>query len=253
MKEIRLIDDYVFKYLAFLSYVISITEFAIADGDCALNEAEICDIPEEADEWLRYSKAKIKLENCKYKDIYLPKETEELEEYELGSIKLVIEGMEYRCIKLLDLYRKVAQGFTLLARRYLESKLIQTHLSNTEFFLALLRDGRALILEGEERTIKVPKLRIWASAHTHPYTCIPSAADMETAEDILCDQGIAETIISPLCTLVIFRSAPLTDDDILTLKEAIEFLKYSSNSSDMNIIYELKEILKSTNVKIEFM
>ncbi|RLG89477.1 MAG: hypothetical protein DRO15_00320 [Thermoprotei archaeon] len=251
MRESKLIDDYEFKYLAFLSYIISIAEFAVADGECSLDETEICDLPEEADEWRYYSKALIKLRNCKYEDIYLPREVEELKEYELGSIDIALMNGGYRCTKLLSLYRRVAKKFTSIARTYLEDKLIQTSFSNVEFFLALLRNGKAIILEGEERTIKIPKLRIWATAHTHPYTCIPSAIDMESAEDILCDQGIVEAIISPLCTLIIFREAPLTDTDILALREATEILRYLSTDLDMNAIHELKRILINTNIRLE--
>lgn len=116
--------------------------------------------------------------------------------------------------------------YSLIKDKYLETLhyVMKNYASKTcvkrkEYFLAVTFTGKAVILEGEPDRVRIPLFNQCFSAHTHPSVrAVPSKHDLVTIMNILLNRGIGHAIETPSETLVIYRTAPLTEEDILILR-----------------------------------
>lgn len=151
--------------------------------------------------------------------------------------------------KVMNLYDEIMY----LSRNMLVKLLRQYLTSNQEYFAAIIGDGKLILLEGEEQEINVPipqYLEPIVIAHTHPYsTCIPSKRDVESFIRLLMDQGIGSIIVSPLCTMLLYRRGPFIEEDYERL---IRFSRKIDKAKDIiNALRIIGEYAKKfRNVKI---
>ncbi len=151
--------------------------------------------------------------------------------------------------KIMNLYDEIMN----LSRNILVKLLRQYLNRNQEYFAAIVGDGKLILLEGEEQEVHVPipqYLEPIVTAHTHPYsTCIPSKKDVESFIRLLMDQGIGSIIVSPLCTMLLYRRGPFVEEDYERL---VRFSKEIGKAKDivnaLRIIGEYAKKLR--NVKI---
>lgn len=151
--------------------------------------------------------------------------------------------------KVISLYDEIMD----LSRNILVKLLRQYLTSNQEYFAAIIGDGKLILLEGEEQGINVPipqYLEPIVIAHTHPYsTCIPSKKDIESFIRLLMDQGIGSIIVSPLCTMLLYRRGPFVEEDY---EELVRFSRKIGRAKDIvNALRIISEYTrKFRNVKI---
>lgn len=134
--------------------------------------------------------------------------------------------------------------YSLVKDKYLETLhyimknyASKTYVSRKEYFLAVTFTGKAIVLEGEPEKVRIPLFNQCFSAHTHPSArAIPSKHDLVTIMNIMLNRGIGHAIETPSETLVIYRTAPLTEEDILVLR------RIEREDSLENIIRMLRSI-----------
>ncbi len=131
----------------------------------------------------------------------------------------------YEGLHIDELYSHALDLYLRNVPSYLRSYTIRTALEGIEYMLVVLQNGRAVLLEGERNKVVIPSVKAVASAHTHPKSCVPSPHDIRSLVNILLDGGLGASIVSPNCTLTIFRSGPFTEDDYLALTSLIRNIK----------------------------
>ncbi len=119
--------------------------------------------------------------------------------------------------ELQRLYKKASDLFIRLATSHLTSPAVRTRAEGIEYMFIILRDGRALELEGDVNKVIIPNVKAVASAHTHPYGCMPSPHDIRTLINLLLDGGLGGGIISLDCKLFILREGPFLEEDYIAL------------------------------------
>jgi hypothetical protein len=92
-----------------------------------------------------------------------------------------------------------------------------TNQTGVEYLLAVLNNGKGYLIEGEENKITVPMGRTLFSLHTHPNNCLPSPHDVRSLSNTLMYRGIGGGVISRDCYLVLVRSGPFTEEDLMGL------------------------------------
>ncbi len=124
------------------------------------------------------------------------------------------EGIPFDAVNYLYLYDRVIEIFHKLAYKILRPLI--SPLSN-EFLVAVLENAKTIILEGDRSNVRIPltrKFRTRFMAHTHPRgLCIPSRKDLESVIRLLMDGGFGEIIMSPTCSLAIYRKGMFIDED----------------------------------------
>ncbi len=119
-----------------------------------------------------------------------------------------------------------------------------------EYFVAILGDSRLVLLEGWEEKVTVPfprDMEVIVTGHTHPRApCIPSRKDLESTIRLLSDQGIGSIIVSPYCTLCIYRRGPFLEEDYH------ELIKLSRRLGKIESLAEALSILNNTTNKLKY-
>ncbi|MCD6324370.1 MAG: hypothetical protein J7L55_04600 [Desulfurococcales archaeon] len=128
------------------------------------------------------------------------------------SIERCSEGAKFSKI-----YEEAADLLIKVSTSYLSSYVVRTQLTGTEYMFIVLRDGRAILLEGERNKVIVPRIKYIASAHTHPEWCIPSPHDVRSWINQFLDGGLGAGIVAPKCRFFIIKSGPFTEDDYVEI------------------------------------
>lgn len=92
-----------------------------------------------------------------------------------------------------------------------------------EYMGILLREGTWIFLEGEERSITIPRVseEVIAVVHTHPSSsCLASREDLETTLDLFTSGGILSAIASYNCIFIMRLR------DVLSEECYREFMRY---------------------------
>ncbi len=123
------------------------------------------------------------------------------------------KGAQYNIDKL---YEKIFRKCIGLSISYLVPKIF----SESEYALILLGNGKGVVLQGFEKSVRFPKISdtIFLS-HTHPYSIYPafSRADVLTGIDILSNRGIGICVYSINGYLCIYRSGVINEEDYINL------------------------------------
>ncbi len=148
--------------------------------------------------------------------------------------------------EILELYDKLVD----YAKNVVINTLKQYLNSGNEYFIAILGNGELVILEGWEEKVTVPfppGIEVIMTGHTHPKTpCIPSKKDLESTIKLLSDQGIGSIIVSPYCTLCIYRRGPFIEEDYY------ELIKLSRELGKVESLAKALSILNSTSSKLKY-
>ncbi|WFO74531.1 hypothetical protein J4526_05450 [Desulfurococcaceae archaeon MEX13E-LK6-19] len=207
-KEQIIFEDNITKTIAFYSRLVNFIEDVIDDAYCTtvyINELD-SNMP-----WT--TEIVIEPINCKYD----PYESVRIFSEEWSIDNVVIGRGIYEYGKL----------YEIIARKYIESLhytmksyASRTLLTKREYYLAISFYGKAAIVEGDPERVRIPAVNQCFSAHTHPATrAFPSIQDMITIFSIMLNRGIGHAIETVGDTMLFYRTAPLTEDDIAILRK----------------------------------
>lgn len=105
---------------------------------------------------------------------------------------------------------------------YMMSISLKTAVTEIEYMYIVLRDGRALLLEGDFNKIVIPNVNATLTIHTHRHACLPSRNDLKSISDLFIQGGLGSGITSPTCYFAIFRTGYFTEDDYIMLRNLYE-------------------------------
>lgn len=144
------------------------------------------------------------------------------------------------------LYDTAIMWFLEYARNELSKYTIKTDRFSTEYYLAILENGHVFLAEGEKRHVRVPFVKTYYTAHTHP-TLYPmfSPHDIDVAIDVFTYGGIALAIVTTRNTICIYRRGYFTDNDYYNM---LKLRKYLSRKN-INI-HDVIEILSHGNIRL---
>jgi len=195
-----------------------------------------------------------------------------LEDAECDDLLVSVEGRgiavepvncRYSVLESIDVFRdqhsleNVTLGFGVESYRALYDRVFETYLKGLhprtldllarsratgyEYYIGVLFDGRAFVLEGEKDRITLPSISQCFSAHTHPYpNPLPSTADLKTITQMLLSRGVGHVISSFGGSLAVYRVRPLSEEDFELLREA----------ERLNPLNALKPLAKLKSIKV---
>jgi len=95
----------------------------------------------------------------------------------------------------------------------------KTSLTNIEFLFLYDNNGYLSILEGELLKVKIPFIRVIFNMHTHPEGhCGFSVPDINSGVDLLSEGGLATSVITESCAIVMYRQGLITENDYIKIK-----------------------------------
>ncbi len=122
-----------------------------------------------------------------------------------------------RGLSLEDLYTVAQDLAAKEAMSTLSAYALKCALTEVEYMLLILQNGKAAILEGERDKVVIPAKGVSFTAHTHPRGCVPSPHDIKSLINLLFEGGLGSAVISTECGLMLFRNGPFTEEDLLAL------------------------------------
>ncbi|MGC9182383.1 MAG: hypothetical protein C0172_00090 [Caldisphaera sp.] len=95
----------------------------------------------------------------------------------------------------------------------------KTSLTNIEFLFMYDNNGYLSILEGELLKVKIPFIRVVFNMHTHPEGhCGFSVPDINSGLDLLSEGGLATSVVTDSCAIVMHRQGLITENDYIKIK-----------------------------------
>ena len=204
-KQNILIEDESAERIAFLSRTINYAEDILEDAEC---EDVLVDI-----QWSPEPQVYVNGFHCNY-DV---RESIEvfMEKYDLDAEYSEQASRSYR-----ELYEEVIHTYMETLHYRMKNYASKSYTSRREYYLGILFDGRAFLLEGEEDHVISPGIPQCFSAHTHPSNMpVPSRQDLRVITRLLIDRGIGHVIETIGPSLAIYRVKPLTLDDWEKMKD----------------------------------
>ncbi len=118
-----------------------------------------------------------------------------------------------------ELYNFIHIAYSHTLHYKMKEYSIKSRSMGGEYFLAVLFDGRAFIVEGEKDHVTLPSIPHCLSAHTHPSpTPYPSKRDIETIINMMVNRGLMHVIETTGYSLYVYRVKPLSEEDVITLR-----------------------------------
>ncbi len=144
-----------------------------------------------------------------------------------------------------SLYREVVSTYRNTLHYDMKQFAARSMSTGIEYYLGILFNGRAFIIEGEEDRVIMPGIRTQCfSAHTHPSNLpLPSRRDIHTIVDLFINRGIGHVIETASTGLTIYRIRPIDIDDldklktIETIRDPVRALKELSSVKSLVIEY----------------
>lgn len=144
-----------------------------------------------------------------------------------------------------SLYREVVSTYRNTLHYDMKQFAARSMRTGLEYYLGILFNGKAFIIEGEENRVIMPGIRTQCfSAHTHPSNLpIPSRQDIHTIIELFINRGIGHVIETISTGLAIYRIRPIDIDDLEKLK-IIETIK--------DPVRALRELSSVKSIVIEY-
>ncbi len=217
------------KKIAFLSRTINFLEDVLDDAEC---EAVYVDSSA-----LEREEILVEGVNCVY-------DLEESIEVFSKQYSLDAEPANRADLSLRSLYEMVISTYKETLHYKMKEFASKTMINKIEYYLGILFNGKAFIVEGEEERIAIPGFKQCFAAHTHPSSIpVPSRPDLKSIINLFLDRGIGHVIETANTAMVIYRVAPLTDEDLEVLMSAVRFndpmecLRIFSSRDSIKLVY----------------
>ncbi|OYT53091.1 MAG: hypothetical protein B6U76_08995 [Desulfurococcales archaeon ex4484_217_2] len=212
MYEQKLFTTKATKWIALAGNLIS--SFENIHGILGLNEIYIDNSFYNYVEWVPGSSLIVSVgETCK-KDIL--NSVKELLRVDNDLANLVIaEGRTSEALyHWRTLYSRVLEVFLDNMVGFLKSKTVVTNSKRIEYMLLVSRKGEGVVLQGDVDRIRIPRVRAWLIAHTHPSPhSFFSPKDMETSRDLFVNQGLLSAVVTSTTICVLYRCGDMDVDD----------------------------------------
>jgi len=206
-KEQKLIENSDTRYIGFLSRLINFLEDILEDAEC-----ETIYVSRNIIDHGVVEPVYIKPINC----FYDPGESTKIfaDKWELEGLVTISHGdLDFK-----ELYYHIPRVYSLRIHYMLKDYALKTMASHREYYFAILFNGKAFLVEGEKNQVFIPYVRHCLSAHTHPARiAIPSGQDLKTITKTMLNRGFLHAIESIGQSLVFYRIAPFTEDDLITI------------------------------------
>ena len=153
----------------------------------------------------------------------ITEEPDELISIEEGKENNVITSYRYcddACKEgegLYSLLNKIVNQTLVKSIELLTPYTYLTSQSGVEYLLIVLNNGKGYLIEGEENKVAVPISRALFSLHTHPNNCLLSPHDVRALSNTLMFRGIGGGVVSRDCYMILVRSGPFTEEDLIDL------------------------------------
>ncbi len=229
-REQRLVTNRDTRYIAFLARLVNFAEDVIDDAEC---------------ETLYFHRGirepypgpvTVNPVGCRYdpgESVELFSETWDVEAH-LGS-----GDIDYR-----EVYNMVIAHYRLALHPVMVSYASKTMAAGVEYYLAILFNGEAVLLEGEEDRVTLPFIKHCLSSHTHPSrTPFPSQPDLRSITRLFLERGIGHVIETVGGGLAFYRVGPVTEDDLAVFRRVesmdnpVESLRMLSRTGSIRIMY----------------
>lgn len=225
----KLIENSDTRAIAFYSRLINFLEDILEDAEC---DNIYVSIPKNDNAYM----VAVEGINCRY-DL--------LESIEVFAPRYDIEASVGRGnIELSSLYHLVIEKYKGALHYMMKDLAGKSFVNRVEYYLGILFNGKAFLLEGEEDRVVLPSIPQCFSSHTHPSRLpAPSRADLKTITRLFLDRGLGHVIETVGSSMVIYRVGPLTLDDLNVIKDA----EKAGNPNEA-----LKIIISNTSIKIAY-
>ncbi len=188
------------------------------------------------------------------KTVYLPEGIPEIQEiiddlnnkYSEEGIRFSLgdAGYHYK-----DLYNLVRERFLNTYISLIKTLVNKSLIKQREYAMIILREGKLILLEGEEERITLPEIPSCIFLHTHPGPwCFPSKKDVEQTTSFFMNGGLLNVIAAEKCLLTMARTWLLGEEDVLALKE-LERKINSIYKRSRDPLWEIKNLLKNTVIE----
>ncbi|MCX8199257.1 MAG: hypothetical protein N3E36_04410 [Sulfolobales archaeon] len=125
-------------------------------------------------------------------------------------------------VQLSSLYRCIYELYMKYLHPSMKQYSLKTYARGVEYCLALLFDGRGIIIEGERSKVVLPYFKHFLSAHTHPSGgALPSKVDLKTMLRLFIDRGLLYSIVTPSSSMIVYRVAPLTEESLNLMNKVV--------------------------------
>ncbi|MEO3993808.1 MAG: hypothetical protein QN229_05865 [Desulfurococcaceae archaeon TW002] len=190
------------------------------------------------------------IEYCCEKIVEIPNELVSLEEGKENNVMTEYRYNSEACERGEELYsilNKITNHVLVRSIELMTPYTYATIHSGIEYLLIVLSNGKGFLIEGEENKVAVPMSRALFSLHTHPSNCLLSPHDVRSLSNTLVYRGIGGGVVSKDCYLILVRSGPFTEEDLMELmrfKDALRKIRIN----DLNRYLERGFV--STNLRI---
>lgn len=210
MYEQKLLTTKATKWIALAGSIISSIENAYEI--LSINNVYVDSIFYQYDEWVPGSKVVISVREHEGK-IEDFKELLSIDE-SLAEIVLTSRASPNATYYWKTLYGRVLEIFFNNIVDYLKLKTIMTNSKRIEYMLIVSKRGEGVILQGDVNKVRIPKVKAWLIAHTHPspYSFF-SAKDIETTRDLFANQGLLSAVVTSISTCVLYRCGDMDVHD----------------------------------------
>jgi len=196
------------RYIAYLSRLVNLVEDIVDDAYCSstyIGGLSLYDysVPD-----------RVYLEpiDC----VYDPVESLEVfsSQWEIDNVFIGRGSIDYR-----ELYRLVYNVYRSTLHYKMKEYSVKSSSLSREYYLAVLFNGKAFIVEGERDRVALPVIPHCVSAHTHPTNHpYPSKHDIESIINMMVNRGLLHAIETTSHTLYVYRVKPLCEEDIVKLR-----------------------------------
>ena len=142
---------------------------------------------------------------------------------ELNISLELVEHIDYDNMYIL--YDTAVKWFLDYAINELGKYITRTDRTGVEYYLAILEKGYVFLAEGEKHHIRLPLIKTFYMAHTHPTPYLMfSSRDIDTVIDLFTYGGIVAAVMTGSGILYIYRKGYFTDVDYYKLRELRKYL-----------------------------
>jgi len=212
MYEQKLFTTKATKWIALAGNLIS--SFENIYGILGLNEIYVDNLFYHYTEWVPGSSLIVSLSEVLEKNM-LSKVKELLRINSTLANPVIVEGHTPKAsYHWRTLYSRVWEVFLSNIVGFLKSKTVITDSKHVEYMLLISKRGEGVILQGDVDRIRIPRVKTWLIAHTHPspYSFF-SPRDIETSRDLFVNQGLLSAVVTSTTICVLYRRGDMDVDD----------------------------------------
>ncbi len=147
--------------------------------------------------------------------VYLPKKLEENNVPKRDGVESIFsDAPMVNSVFWKSLYRRTLEVFVENIIPLLKNKAKLTDTKHVEYMLLITPKKIGIILEGDIDKVRIPYIKTYVMAHTHPSpNCFFSQKDIISSLDLFTNQGLLSAVITTTCSAIMYRVDDMTIED----------------------------------------